>query len=51
MPELAVKPLTFDEVEALEDRDGLRYEMNWPEADRLKVSRKGNRKKGIVSCA
>lgn len=27
MPELAVKPLTFDEVEVLEDRDSLRYEL------------------------
>lgn len=27
MSELAIKPLTFDELEALEDRDGLRYEL------------------------
>ncbi len=27
MAEPAVKPLTFDELEDLEDRDGLRYEL------------------------
>jgi hypothetical protein len=39
MAEPALKPLTFDELEALEDRDGLRYEL-WNGSDSEHVKNK-----------